>query len=241
VFLRVQKIMRERRVDISEEEMLSRLRRVLIKRGKLRVSIIEETVGLPCYRTYLQHFGSLRNVYRLIGYAETRFWDRLDEHKRWVDLNAGHAALLQERFEKLGYRTTFDPSIECLRVKDAVNVSFRLARWIRGKRESHSFRWSLRRRRTSPAGWTVAIRLGEHNNEALDYILLPSTSFHGVWLRFSENARRAHKIERFDTFEGLARSLVRRVSKAPHGARTGRQRSKVIEVSGSREVGRSRS
>jgi DNA invertase Pin-like site-specific DNA recombinase len=233
VFLRAQKIMRERRVDISEEEMLSRLRRVLIKRGKLRVSIIEETVGLPCYRTYLQHFGNLRNVYRLIGYTETRFWDRLDEYKRWVDLNAENAALLQERFEKLGYRTTFDPSIECLRVKDAANVSFRLARWIRGKRESHSFRWSLRRRRASPAGWTVAISLGEHNKEVLDYILLPSTSFHGIWLRFSENTRRANQIENFETFEDLARSLIRRVNKSMRRTPTKRERSNAT-VLGSR-------
>ena len=96
-FLRVKAIMQERRVDISEEEMLARLRRVLMKKGKLTVSIIDKTVGLPCYITYLKHFGSLRNVYRLIGYTETQFWDRLEVHKRWGNLNAGNAALLRER------------------------------------------------------------------------------------------------------------------------------------------------
>ena len=30
---------------------------------------------------------------------------------------------------------------------------------------------------------------GQTQREVLDYILLPSTSFFGVWLRFSENAR----------------------------------------------------
>src|SRR6266478_919006 len=60
VFLRAQKIMRDRRVDISEEEMLIRLRKFLMKSGKLRASIIEHTVGLPSYRTLWVHFGSIR-------------------------------------------------------------------------------------------------------------------------------------------------------------------------------------
>lgn len=233
VFLRVKTIMQERRIDISEEEMLARLRRVLMKRGKLSIPIIDKTVGLPCARTYLKHFGNFRNVYRLIGYNETLFWDRLEVHKRWADLNAGNAALLRERLEKSGYRAAFDPSMECLRVKGAASVCFRVARWMPLKRESHSSRWSLRRRVRSPPGWMVAIRLGKQNKEVLDYILLPSTSFHGVWLRFSEKARRAHKIESFESFEDLARSLVRRVSKPPTSTPFKRQRPKMI-VSGSR-------
>ena len=107
------------------------------------------------------------------------------------------------------------------------------------KRENHSPRWAVRRRAKSPAGWMVAIRLGKHNKEVLDYLLLPSTSFHGVWLRFSAKARRAHKIESFENFEDLARSLVPRVSKPPTSTPLKRQRSKMI-VSGSRSGGRSR-
>jgi hypothetical protein len=206
---------------------------------KLSIPIIDNTVGLPCSLTYLKHFGSLRNVYRLIGYDETLYWDRLEVHKRWANLNAGNAALLRERFEKLGYRPTFDPAMECLRVKGAGSICFRMARWMPLKRENHSPRWALRRRAQSPAGWMVAMRLGKHNKEVLDYLLLPSTSFHGVWLRFSEKARRAHKIESFESFEDLARSLVRRVSKAPRSIQPKRQRSKAI-VSDSRNGRRSR-
>jgi DNA invertase Pin-like site-specific DNA recombinase len=69
LFLRARKIIEERRVELSEEEMLARLRRTLMKKGKLSPAIINDTVGLPCVATYMQHFGSLQNVYRLIGYA----------------------------------------------------------------------------------------------------------------------------------------------------------------------------
>jgi hypothetical protein len=213
VFLRVQKIIRERRVDITEEEMLIRLRKFLMKTGKLRASIIGQTVGLPSYRTLWVHFGSIRNVYRLIGYTGSPYWDRVEANNRWRELNARNAELLRERFEKLGYQASFERTTESVRVKDSASICFRLAYWTRGKCESHSTRWSLRRRLNSPEGWVVAIRLGKHNKDVLDYVLLPSTSFFGVWLRFSEKQRRALNIERFDSFEGLARSLVRRVSR----------------------------
>jgi len=45
-FLRAKKIMEEYRVCISEDEMLARLRKVLMKKGSLSASIIDTTPGL---------------------------------------------------------------------------------------------------------------------------------------------------------------------------------------------------
>jgi len=67
VFSRAKKIIEERRVSLPEEEMLARLHRTLLKEGRLSPAIIDRTVGLPCTASYMHHFGSLRNVYRLIG------------------------------------------------------------------------------------------------------------------------------------------------------------------------------
>src|SRR5205823_5775696 len=75
VFLRVQKIMDQRHVCISEEEMLVRLRKVLMKKGKLNASIIDASDGLPSLSSYLIHFGTLRNLYRLLGYTGNQdYW-----------------------------------------------------------------------------------------------------------------------------------------------------------------------
>jgi DNA invertase Pin-like site-specific DNA recombinase len=74
LFLRVNELRKERRLELSEEEMLSRLRRVLMKKGKLSATVIDETVGLPHSSTYYRYFGTLRNAYRLIGYNDTRHW-----------------------------------------------------------------------------------------------------------------------------------------------------------------------
>src|SRR5260370_15236259 len=64
-----------------------------------------------------------------------------------------------------------------------------------------------------PAGWIVAIRLGDRNKAILDYLLMPTTNVIGTKIIFSEKARARHGIDRFERFDALARSLIRRVTK----------------------------
>src|ERR1700757_3473150 len=78
----------------------------------------------------------------------------------------------RRRFEKAGRRASFDPSIACLRVNDAVSIGFGVAIWR--KHEGRPVRWTLCRRARWPAGWIVAIKSGKNNESILDYILLPS-------------------------------------------------------------------
>ena len=77
-FAKVNKFIEERRVDLTEEEMPFRLRRTLLKEGKLSKYIIDRTPGLPCVATCQTHFGSLRNLYRLLGYTPKRNYEFLD-------------------------------------------------------------------------------------------------------------------------------------------------------------------
>jgi DNA invertase Pin-like site-specific DNA recombinase len=224
VFQRVQKIMDSWRTEIPEQEMLARLRKLLMRKGKLSASIINAAPGLPHSSTYLAHFGTLRNLYRLIGYTDNQHhWDGVEAYQRWIDLNIENAALLRDACVKAGGRTTFDPSIRCLQVNDAVNICFGVAKWRRY--EGRGLRWSLETLKRQPPGWIVAIRLGQNNQAILDYILMPSVSFLGKgWLWISEERRAALDIECFETFGELARSLVRRINWATRDALTDRRR-----------------
>ena len=197
-----------------------------MKKGSLSTDIINTTPGLPRCSTYPNHFDTLRKLYRPIGYNNTRYWDDLEAYQRWVDLNLGNAARLREAFEKAGGRTTFDPSLGCLRVNDSVSICFGVAKWR--KYESRDVHWTLHRRSRWPAGWIVAVRLGTNCKAIQDYFLLPSAYCAGRWLWISEGNLDTHKIEVFQTFEELARSLVRRVNKATRSTPTKRQRSKAI-------------
>jgi hypothetical protein len=207
--------------------MLARLRRVLMKEGKLRASIINKTIGLPSTATYMRHFGSLRNVYRLIGYTDTKHCRYLDTQRRWVDWSTEHATLLHGQFEKAGCQVTLDESVKCLKLKGIANVCFASARWTRDKRKTHIQRWAMWRRKNSPSGWVIAVRLNQGGDDILDYLLVPSTSFNSRLLRFSDKCRSNHKIERFETFDELARSLIERMTEVRRrGTSTKLRRSK---------------
>jgi hypothetical protein len=201
-----------------------------MKKGKLSASIIDASPVLPSVSAYLLHFGTLRNLYRLIGYTGNQgYWDKLAAHKRWVNLHLENAARLRDAFDEAGRRATLDPSIECLRIDNAVNICFRVAKWR--NYEGRPLRWTLVRRVRWPKGWVVALRLGENNETILDYVLLPSVSlsFSGPLFWFSEDTRAAHSIERFETFGELSRLLIKRVCKEIRKPRT--KQAKAIGVS----------
>ncbi|WP_246668746.1 recombinase family protein [Bradyrhizobium sp. UNPF46] len=212
VFRRVSNALEQRCVKISEEEMLVRLRKLLMKKGKLSAPIIDAAPGLPSMATYLKHFGTLRNLYRMIGYAGNKsYWAKLDRRKRLVEIQRGNAALLQRVLEQSGRNATFDLSTECLRVDDAVNICFRVSACRRYVRNPP--KWKLVRRVRWPPGWVVALRLAEDNDAILDYVVMPSTSlsFHGQVFWFAEASFLSHMIKQFDSFRDVSQFVVERV------------------------------
>jgi hypothetical protein len=142
------------------------------------------------------------------------------------------ASMVADGIKKAGGRFTFNGSTDCLLVNGTVCISFRIARWRAGKFEHHSAHWSVQRRARLPAGWIVAMRLGERNKAILDYLLLPTTSSIGRLIRFSEIARARHGIDRFERFDALARSLIRRVTRKSRGTPTRSLRSKGSRIKG---------
>jgi DNA invertase Pin-like site-specific DNA recombinase len=212
VFLRARKAMEERRIRISEEEMLRRLRKVLVKRGALSGKVIRETRGLPGLATYLVHFGTLRNIYRLIGYTGNQgYWDTLAIHQRWVDALLKDARRLAKSFDDAGRRTLLDPDTQCLQIDGSVNIFFQTAK--RRKYDGHSACWTLLLRRVRPPpGWTVIARLAENNEMITDYLLMPSELIPlkspVCWLSKHPHDKRK---ECFKTFSALSRSLVKRI------------------------------
>ncbi len=212
-FFKVKKIIEERRVDLTEEEMLTRLRRTLLKEGRLNPAIIDRTVGLPCVATYQAHFGCLRNVYRLIGYTPKRNYEFLDSRPLWVEERTKLVSRVASAIRGAGGRAGAGGWAHCLRVKRSVSVSIRVARWTPKLKESHSPHWSIQPEAHLPPGWIGAIRLSEHNNSVLDYVLLPTDGNVKRLIRFSETTRKTRGIARFETAEALLRAITRRVTR----------------------------
>jgi hypothetical protein len=221
-FLAARKIIEERRVDLSEEEMLARLRQTLIKEGRLSPAIITKTVGLPSCHVYMDHFGSLRNAYKLIGYVSNRNCEYIDTRQVWIDQLSKLEAMVKAGIEKIGGRVNPTDPPGGLRVNGTTNIFFRVARWVSLDAKHASARWVIQRRRL-PTGWIVAIRLGDQNKSVLDYLLVPTTTTDRNMIRFVEKNRPRLGIDRFESAGALIRSLSRRVTK-PSRASSSRPR-----------------
>ena len=146
LFLRARKVIEERRVSLSEEEMLTRLRKTLMKRGKLSPAIIDGTVGLPCTATYMNRLGSLRNVYRLIGYTPKRDYEYLESRARWADLNTKLASQVAAGIKNAGGGPTVQEAADCLLINGTVSIFFRDYERCAGKRKNHAPHWSIHHR-----------------------------------------------------------------------------------------------
>jgi len=223
LFLRAQTIIEERRVELPEDEMLARLRATQKRRGRLSGAIINETIGLPCTATYMDHFGTLRNAYRLIGYTTKRDCDWIDSGQLWAEAVAKLAHQIAVAIDKAGDHWNINDAGDCLLVNGNVGISFRVARCWPGKKIGHSPRWAIQRRKHLPAGWVVAIRLTQ-SKAVLDYLLLPTSELVAPMIKFTEKARSRYKALRFETFDAVVRSIVGRVTRTGRAARTNRAR-----------------
>ncbi|MBR0831419.1 recombinase family protein [Bradyrhizobium manausense] len=209
-FVEANKIISERRVDLlTEDEMLSRLRKTLMEEGRLSPRIIDRAVGLPSYPTYRAHFGNLRNAYRLIGYTSNRNTEYLDHRQMWAEEKAKLAAQVAEKLKAAGVR--FRCSTDCIELKRGLSISFRTARWRAGAKANHACYWIIQRG-GMPDGWIAAIRLTEQSRSVFDYLLLSTDGTSGRTVKFSERARIRRRMSRYETPQALARAFIRRVT-----------------------------
>jgi hypothetical protein len=223
VFLRAQKRLTLRWLHLSNDELLSRLKLLLKTEGRLSEKIINSTLGVPAINVYCERFGSLRNAYRLIGYQLKWDFDWIDRRSEFNQLLRDTAADLAARLNKVGSVARFEPGIDVLTVNNRFAISFRIARSWRGSGREPI--WTINRRITLPVGHIIAIRLGEGNNDVLDYFLLPTREMIGSKIRFMPAGLHRFDGRRFQTSAQLTSAIVQRVvGGAPVG---NRERSKL--------------
>jgi DNA invertase Pin-like site-specific DNA recombinase len=213
VFQRVQRIITDRRTEISEDEMLLRLRKTLQKRGRLSMSIINETSGLPCSDTYLLHFGSLREAYRLIGYSAERNYEFFDSKSTWDEATAKLMREVEGVLKKKGRHVTLDFSDEQIRLDDKTKVLFRVARSTR--KDGHLTQSRVARMRKGPIRWIVAIRLTDDNESVRDYLLIPAKGLaerhRSGAMYITDKSKNRLKFQSLNTASALANSMNRQI------------------------------
>jgi hypothetical protein len=175
IFDRAQRHRKQRRIKLSNREMLARPESLLREKGRLSATLINEADYLPDNSTYALRFGSLRNAYKLIKY-------RPRANFRYVDRGVFLSAKVKEvatdlirLVEQGGGSAVFDEAAETVTINGAITVSIYIARCTRIP--GGGLMWRVNRRRYLRGDWIVTLRPDLPCRTIIDYLLLPTLGF----------------------------------------------------------------
>jgi DNA invertase Pin-like site-specific DNA recombinase len=214
LFRAAQEIIQARSYRIPDDEMLQRLKAIYLRHGYLSGMLIDETEDCPSSSAFQHRFGSLLRSYSLIGYTPDRDYHYIEANRRLRQL---HPVLLQQSIDRIadvGGSVLIDPATDLMTVNHELLVSLVLCRCqvsLAGTR-----RWKVRFDLGLNPDLTIAVRIAEGEEIALDYYILPTIDMTTPLLRLAESNQASLEIYRFDTLDILAelsrRSVCRRAA-----------------------------
>jgi DNA invertase Pin-like site-specific DNA recombinase len=202
-FARAQEIVRHRAEQVTDQELLDRLRDLWRRAGKLSSQLIEHDKASPSPSTYRDRFKSLNNAYSLIGYRTSRLYT--DQTMGRI-LNQRRSQLCAEIKASL---QTNGASVEDIRPSKLLRVNGRFTMSVylapcRRQADRRSF-WTVRLDHSIPIDLTVIARLQPGNCEMFDYLFLPyvDPALRRIYLREKPWEIEAYGFEGLDCLPGL--------------------------------------
>ncbi len=201
VFYTAQGIVRARAHRYTNEELIERLRTLYQNRGFLSGLIIDETEGMPSTSIYSHRFGSLVRAYQMVGFTPDRDYRYLETNKFLRRFHPEIVNQTESQIASLGGIIRRDPATDLLRVNDEFSLSLVLARCQTP--ESGRHHWKVRFDTSLTPDITVAVRLDQANQAALDYYLLPRLDFGQSRISLAERNPVEFESYRFDSLDYL--------------------------------------
>jgi DNA invertase Pin-like site-specific DNA recombinase len=213
-FYTVQGMIRARNHRFTNEELIEKLRSLYQSRGLLSGLIINETEGMPSTSAYIHRFGSLIRAYQAVGFNPDRDYRYLEVNRLLRQMHPQVIRDTEQKIRDIGGLTERDNSTDLLNINREFTVSIVLSRCQ--TYETGTRRWKVRFDSSLQPDITVAVRLNESNQSALDYYLLPSLDFGNKGFNLAERNGIEFETYRFETLEylyGMAeRTRVRRAA-----------------------------
>jgi DNA invertase Pin-like site-specific DNA recombinase len=212
IFLKAQELLKEQYVRLSDEQLLRKLRETLAANGKLSVSIMAATDGIPSAALYAYRFGTLREAFRRVGYVNSEHdFDYLDSRQQSDAELFRQASGLTTRIRALGAAAIFDAKTKVMTVDGKLAISLRMARYYVAPR--HAPAWLVHRRNIEPAGLILALRLDEKaNREVTDYFLLPLHEMAKERINLTATPRSRFAAYRCPTMDDVLRTIMTKVA-----------------------------
>jgi len=172
VFSEAQRVLQERTLNKSNEELLDALRALLAAKGRLSRRVLRDSPEVPSPSTYIYRFGSLYRAYELIGYGHAEDFGP-------VDLRRRTQALREELIARIAAMFPDDVSITRpggqwrtrLQLRSGLMVSVLIGRPISIRQ---TIRWRIDTAREECEFVTLLARLDKQNRSFLDFHIFPS-------------------------------------------------------------------
>ncbi len=201
VFYTAQGIIIARSHRYTDEELIARLRSLYQSRGFLSGMIINETEGMPPTSIYSHRFGSLLRAYEMVGYTPDRNYRYLEINKFLRRFHPEIVNQTESQIATLGGVVRRDPATDILTINDEFSISLVLARCQTPN--SGRYHWKVRFDTSLAPDITVAVRLNQTNQAALDYFLLPGLDFGQPRISLAEHNSIEFESYRFDSLDYL--------------------------------------
>ncbi len=171
LYERVQTAIRKRREGIPDKRLLSDLKKLLKRKGKLTERMIMRE-SPHSYTTYVRHFGNVGHAFDLIGYRpKGRAFTTSEHWGRTVAARNRILTRLEARFPGRVRRFATSPNGHSMLLLDnRITVSVLACRYLRTPFHKY-IRWELLPHKKQKASLTLVCLMNSHNSGATSYYL----------------------------------------------------------------------
>jgi DNA invertase Pin-like site-specific DNA recombinase len=201
-------IIQERNRRLSDEDMLSCLRRLAQQQAALSSQVIDSTEGVPSSGAYRSRFGSLLRAYRLAGVEPGRDFRYVEVNR---ELRALYPRLVTDvtgRLGAAGATVSRDEATGLLLINGEFTAQMALSRCR--ETPAGSLRWLVQLDRRLAPDITILARMDAANAAPADYYLLPVMDVAAPRLLLCESNGAHLDTYQFDSLDYLAALSARR-------------------------------
>jgi hypothetical protein len=127
--------------------------------------------GIPSRTTYVQHFGSLKNAFRLAGFEAARDMEFVDANRRARQLHSQIVGVVIKSIYTAGGFAVMDQMTSMLLVNGELRVAVVIL--TAGQIDGHRG-WRLQKPDPDAADISIYVRLDEANERPFDYYVIPA-------------------------------------------------------------------
>ncbi|WP_134705581.1 recombinase family protein [Rahnella sp. CJA17(1/100)] len=205
-FNMAQDIIKNRSLNVSNEQILSYLSKKLKSNGKLSGVIIDEDDTGPSSSIVASRFGGLLRAYKLIGYTPERDYSYIEINESLREMHSNVINDFFERLENVSLYPRTDEKKKQITINDSLKLSLILSRCH--KLKSGKFRWVVRFESNLKSDFNIIVRMNSSNSEPVDYYILPSIESFENEIKIKENNPLLLELYRFDDIEFFFKLLM---------------------------------